>query len=81
MSGISGIWSLWTLIVGIASPFCGITAIITGVLALLRAKQYSPRQARRGLAIAGIVLGVVLLLSFLPATFVSLVALYCINGC
>jgi hypothetical protein len=44
------------LVIGIAGPF---VAVITGHLALARVKSFPAPQARRGLAIAGLVMGYV----------------------
>lgn len=44
-----------------------IAAIVTGHIALRQAKRYPPQQARRGVAITGLVLGYLSLVLFLVA--------------
>jgi hypothetical protein len=41
---------------------CGLGGIVTGIVALRRRPQYAPQQARAGLAIAGLTIGVVLVM-------------------
>lgn len=55
----SPFWWVFDLISYIGCLLCGTGAVVTGILALRRAKQYPPRQAWRGLAIAGLTLGIV----------------------
>ena len=41
---------------------CGLGGIVTGIVALRRRTQYAPQQARAGLAIAGVTIGVVIVM-------------------
>jgi len=44
-------------LVGLAAPVAVVIAIVMGHIALSQAKRYAPGNARRGFAIAGMVLG------------------------
>ncbi len=56
--------AIWSLVTGILSltlcgAIAGIAAVITGHMALNRAKTLPPQLARRGMALAGLILGYV----------------------
>ena len=50
------------LVVSASGLLCGLGGIVTGSVALRRRTQYAPQQARAGLAIAGLTIGVVLVM-------------------
>jgi hypothetical protein len=73
-SAVAGATQVISGVIGIAG-FAGFSAaIVTGHLALSRAKRYPPWQARRGLAIAGLVMGYLSLLLLIAyvALFITL---------
>jgi hypothetical protein len=56
-------------------------ALVTSVVALRRAKRYQPGQKMTGIAIAGLVLGIVdTLLLLIPAAFLALLFFACVFG-
>jgi hypothetical protein len=70
-SAVAGAIQVISGVIGIAGF---IAAIVTGHLALSRAKRYPPWQARRGLATAGLVIGYLSLLLLIAyvALFITL---------
>jgi uncharacterized YccA/Bax inhibitor family protein len=65
----------WVSLVG--SLLLSISAMFTGIVALVQAKQYAPQQRRRGWAITGLVLGSVGVVFFCCTEMLSLAALVC----
>ncbi len=62
----------------VGGPLSSVAAMVTGVLALLRARRSAPPQQQRGRAIAGLVLGIVLLvLLVFPGGFFFLLSYSC----
>lgn len=55
---VDNVFSAIELVVLAVSSIASITAIITGTVAMSRAKRYPPRQAWKGLATAGMVIGI-----------------------
>jgi hypothetical protein len=58
-----------------------VSAVVTGVMALRRAKRYQPGHKMTGLAVVGLVLGTVdTLMLLIPATLIALLVLACTFG-
>lgn len=62
LAGLVITYRYWLDLVGVVALF---TAIVTGHLALRRSRQYPSQQARRGLALTGLVVGYLDLALFL----------------
>lgn len=73
-AAVAGVIQVFSGVVGILGFAGFIAAIVTGHIALSRAKRYPPQQARRGMAITGLVIGYLslLLLVAYVALFVTL---------
>jgi hypothetical protein len=90
--GVLAFWQFFGLPGGVAVPLRGgtvfavyvvglaaaVAALVTSVLALRRAKRYQPGRKMTGLAIAGLVLGIVdTILLLIPAGIIALLVAAC----
>jgi Domain of unknown function (DUF4190) len=77
-SSLVAVAAVVTVVLYAGGLLASIAAIVTGTVALVRAKRYLPQQRRRGRAIAGLVLGIVVTgLLIFPGGFLFLLGYSC----
>lgn len=77
-SAVVALTAVVSVVLYVGGLLASIAAIVTGAVALVRAKRYLPQRMHRGWAIAGLVLGIVVtILLVFPGGFFFLVSYSC----